>query len=162
MIHTDDIAASLATLFGELVHGAPPDGAFVLNGGDGGLLSALDRITAEEASRSAAGGASVAAHVAHVQYGISLMNEWATRGGNPFATADWTRAWRVRHVTESEWAELRRGLRAEADGWLDVLSEPRQVSVVELNGMIGSVVHLAYHVGALRQIEPALRGPRDS
>lgn len=161
MIHTSDITQSLVTLFSELVSGAP-DGAYVLNGGDEGLLSALDRLTAEEASRSVSEGATVAAHVAHLQYGLSLMNEWATRGGNPFATADWTGAWRVGRVTEAEWDELRRGLRAEADRWLDQLGQPRQVSVVELNGMIGSVVHVAYHMGALRQIEPALRGPRES
>lgn len=162
MIHTDDIAPSLVTLFGELVNGAATDGAYVLNGGDVGILDAFDGLTAEAASRNVSGGATVAAHVAHLQYGLSLMNEWATRGGNPFATADWTQAWRVGDVAASEWDELRRGLRAEAEKWLDQLRRPRQVSVVELNGMIGSIVHLAYHLGALRQIEPQLRGPQEN
>jgi hypothetical protein len=27
--------------------------------------------------------------------------------------------------------------------------------------MIGSVAHLAYHLGAMRQIERSLRGPRE-
>ncbi len=160
-MRTDTIAPSLATLFSELVRGAPGY-AYVLNGGDEGLLNALDRLTAEEASRNASEGATVAAHVAHLRYGLSLMNEWADNGGNPFANADWARAWRVDRVTEDEWDELRRGLRVEADRWLEQLGQPREVDVVELNGMIGSVVHLAYHLGALRQIEPALRGPRDS
>lgn len=162
MIQTHDVAPSLATLFGELVNGAARDGAYVLNGGDPGILNALDGLTSEAASRNVSGGATVAAHVAHLRYGLSLMNEWATRGGNPFATADWTRAWRVGAVTAPEWDELRRGLRTEAGRWLDQLGRPRQVGVVELNGMIGSVVHLAYHLGALRQIEPQLRGPREN
>lgn len=161
MIDTGDFSRSLVTLFSELVSGAPGH-AYVLNGGDEGLLDALDRLTAEEASRNVSEGATVAAHVAHLRYGLSLVNEWATRGGTPFATADWTRAWRVDRVTDAEWDELRRGLRAEADLWLEQLGEPRQVSDVELNGMVASVVHVAYHLGALRQIEPALRGPRDS
>ena len=28
-------------------------------------------------------------------------------------------------------------------------------------GLVGSVVHLAYHVGAIRQIHAAARGPKD-
>ena len=31
----------------------------------------------------------------------------------------------------------------------------------ELNGVIGSVVHLGYHLGAIRQIHVGARGPRD-
>jgi hypothetical protein len=30
---------------------------------------------------------------------------------------------------------------------------------LELNGMIGSIAHLAYHLGAIRQIDYTLRGP---
>lgn len=157
-----DVASTLETLFVELIQGAPPGGAYVLNGGDEGLLNALDAISAEAASTNALGGATVAAHVAHVHYGFNLLNRWASHGGNPFATADWTRAWRVSNVTEEEWTTLRNGIRTETEMWRKVLSQPREVSPVELNGVIGSIVHLAYHLGALRQIEPRLRGPQES
>ena len=157
-----DVASALETLFTELVQGAPPHGAYVLNGGDEGLLNALDSISAEAASKKVPGGATVAAHVAHVQYSLALMNQWAQRGGNPFANADWSRAWRIGEVTEEEWTSLRNGIRTETEMWREVLSRPREVSPVELNGVIGSIVHLAYHMGALRQIEPRLRGPQES
>jgi hypothetical protein len=32
---------------------------------------------------------------------------------------------------------------------------------VELSGMISSIAHLAYHLGAIRQIDKQSRGPRD-
>jgi hypothetical protein len=32
---------------------------------------------------------------------------------------------------------------------------------VELTGMIASIAHLAYHLGAIRQISKAVRGPKD-
>jgi hypothetical protein len=32
---------------------------------------------------------------------------------------------------------------------------------VELCGMISSIAHLAYHLGAIRQIAKATRGPRE-
>jgi hypothetical protein len=161
MTLADKLSSTLTTLFSELIHGAPRKGSYVLNGGDDGLLGALDAITAETASNSVSGGATIAAHVAHLQYGLGLMNQWASKGGNPFAGADWAQAWRVGKVTEQEWADLRHGLATEAKLWREVLSQPREVSSMELRGMIGSIVHLAYHLGALRQIEPRLRGPRE-
>jgi hypothetical protein len=39
------------------------------------------------------------------------------------------------------------------------LGTPRDVDDIELNGMVGSVAHLAYHLGAIRQIDRATRGP---
>jgi hypothetical protein len=39
---------------------------------------------------------------------------------------------------------------------------PRQIDESDLNGVIGSIAHLAYHLGAIRQINPAARGPSES
>jgi hypothetical protein len=33
------------------------------------------------------------------------------------------------------------------------------MSTLELNGVIASVAHLAYHLGAIRQIDRTIRGP---
>jgi hypothetical protein len=161
-MHTNDLHRSLPSLFSELTNGAPKGGAFVLNGGDAGLLASLDRLTAGEASRSSHGGATVAAHVAHVSYGLSLMNRWAGGEANPFSDADWSAAWRTDSVTEQGWADLRRDLRDQVERWHVALQSPREISGVELDGVIGSVVHLAYHLGAIRQIVAGGRGPKDS
>ena len=155
-----ELAAALSTLFTELVEGAPETGAYVLNRGDGGLLASLDRLSAEAASAATQGGATVAAHVDHLRYGLSLMNRWSA-GENPFHDADWGQAWDTTTVSEAGWAQLRNALRDEAQRWLSALGEPREASGPELNGMIGSVVHLAYHLGAIRQIHRSLRGPRE-
>jgi len=152
----------LARLFSELVDGAVADGgAFILNSGDVGLLRSLDNISPTEASRSVNDGATIAAHAQHVRYGLSLMNEWATEGSNPFANATWEEAWKTTVVDAAEWDEIRRGLRDEAHSWLRTLKSPRDVSEVELTGMAASVAHLAYHLGAIRQINKAARGPKE-
>ena len=52
-------------------------------------------------------------------------------------------------------------LRDETRRWLTALSAPREVIEVELAGMTGSVAHLAYHLGAIRQIAKTARGPRE-
>jgi hypothetical protein len=161
-MHTAHIAPLLASLFGELTDGAPAGGdAFMLNSGDVGLLRSLEKLSAEDASRSVNDGATIAAHAQHVRYGLSLMNEWAGTGGNPFANAKWDEAWKISTVDAATWDEIRAGLRDEAHRWLRVLQSPREVSAVELAGMAGSVGHLAYHLGAIRQINKALRGPRE-
>ena len=64
-------------------------------------------------------------------------------------------------MSEEGWQRLRSDLRAEAARWLDALRTPREVREIELNGMIGSIAHLAYHLGAIRQIDSTLRGPAD-
>ena len=161
-MRTDEIHTSLTTLFSELVDGAhKPGGAFILNSGDAGLLASLDKLSAADASRSVAGGATIAAHAQHLRYGLGLMNRWAAEGGNPFADARWDEAWKISTVNDAEWAEIVAGLRNESHRWLDALGDTRDVSPIELNGMIGSVAHLAYHIGAIRQIAAGARGPRE-
>ena len=124
----NELGPSLVRLFSELVDGAPAQGdVFMLNSGDPGLLRCLDRLSATEASQSTDGGATIAAHAQHVRYGLSLMNQWAAEGGNPFANAKWDEAWRVSTVDAAVWDEIRSGLRAEAHGWLETLNAPREL-----------------------------------
>jgi hypothetical protein len=157
-----DVSRALATLFAELINGAnAPGGAFIFNSGDAGLRESLDRLSAADASRAIAGGATVAAHAQHLRYGLSLMNRWAADGGNPFADARWDEAWKISAVDDVEWAEIRAGLRAETSQWFASIETPRHVSLAGLTGIAGSVAHLAYHFGAIRQIAPATRGPRE-
>src|SRR6185436_7392666 len=144
-----DLHSALAALFSELTDGAnSPGGAFILNSGDAGLLRSLDSLPAADASRGLNGGATVAAHAQHLRYGLSLMNRWAREGGNPFADATWDEAWKTNAVTDSQWTEIRDGLREEVRRWKEALATPRDVTRVELCGLIGSVAHLAYHLGA--------------
>jgi hypothetical protein len=161
-MQTTEINPTLVRLFSELVDGSSAGGgAFVLNSGDVGLLRSLDKVSASDASRSANGGATIAAHAQHLRYGLSLMNRWAAEGGNPFADAQWDEAWKTSTVGASEWTEIRNGLRDEAHRWLEALRSPRHVDKAGITGMIASIAHLAYHLGAIRQIARAARGPRE-
>ena len=159
---TQDTHVALRQLFAELTNGpAQRGGAYILNSGDIGLLRSLETLSADDASRSTNDGATIAAHAQHLRYGLSLMNRWATDGGNPFADAKWDAAWEVSAVSGSQWEEIQAGLRAEAARWLDTLGVARDVSLPEVMGMIGSVAHLAYHLGAIRQIARSARGPKE-
>lgn len=154
-------ATPLARLFAEIVAGAPKDGAYVLNSGDAGLLRSLDKLSAAEASESHDGGATIAAHAQHVRYGLSLMNKWTALGGDPFADATWDEAWKVRAVNDTQWAEIRSGLRAEAQSWERALDGPTPTEKMAYTGYVASIAHVAYHLGAIRQISRNARGPKE-
>ena len=157
-MHTGEISNTLTTLFSELVNGAPKDGAYILNAGDEGLLRSLDKLSAPAASALTPTGSSIAAHVDHLRYGLSLMNRWSA-GENPFGTADWSTSWKKTDVSEEEWRTRRAELRSETARWLEALGTPREVQAIELNGIVGTIAHLAYHLGAIRQINQTTRGP---
>jgi hypothetical protein len=158
-MNTREIAPSLATLFSELVNGAPSVGPYMLNHDDPGLLRSLDALSASAASAATGGGSSIAAHVDHVRYGLALTNRWASGEQDPWKDADWTASWRKQRVSDAEWAALRAALRDEAVGLLEAMRTPREMSEFELNNVIGIIAHLAYHLGAIRQIDRATRGP---
>jgi hypothetical protein len=154
-------AETLPALFRELALGSPDAKArtYVLNQGDSGLLASLERLSAAAASATHAGAPSIAAHVDHLRYGLSLLNRWADGLSPPWPEMDWTASWRRTVVSETEWRTLRDELRREATRWVGALATPREVSATEAGWMTGSVAHLAYHMGAIRQIDRAARGP---
>lgn len=157
-MNTQEIAETLGALLRELVEGAAKDGGYMLNPGDEGLLRSLEKLSAADASARTPTGSSIAAHVDHVRYGLSLMNRWS-EGENPFGSAEWGESWRKTAVSEQEWRQRIAALRAEATRWLGVVSHPREINEIELRGLIGSIAHLAYHLGAIRQINQLARGP---
>ena len=148
---------ALVKLLSELLDGAPSQGALALNPDDRGLLISLARLSAAEASKAPAnGGSSIAAHVDHLRYGLELLNRWS-RGENP--AADFSASWTHGTVSDGQWRALQETLRAEAVAWRDTIAVPDRLAKLDLAVVAGSVAHLAYHLGAIRQIDRSLRGP---
>lgn len=159
-MNTASFAPVLLTLFREIVGGSPDASrrTYVLNQGDAGLLASLDLLTASAASATPA-GPSIAAHVDHLLYGLSLLNRWAHGTLPARQETDWTASWRRNVVSDSEWRHLRSELRREAELWMETLRQPRDVSDIEAGWLVSSVAHFAYHPGAIRQIDRSMRGP---
>ncbi len=139
-----NIAGVLPALLNELIDGAAPEAAWVLNPRDPGMLKSLDKLTAEEASAiPPGGGASIAAHVDHLCYGLQLLNRWS-QGENPFAGADYTASWRRTKVSEEEWTSRRETLRREVT--VEAIKRPARRQRFRTDRMVASIVHLANHL----------------
>jgi hypothetical protein len=96
--------------------------------------------------------------VHHLQYAFSLINRWA-RDEDLYGQANWSESWRHQQVTEEGWRALVDALEGEIRAWLNAVSTLRQLDTAALRETIGSIVHLAYHLGAIRQVDAAAAGP---
>ena len=160
MAHNEVLSRALKTILSELVDGAPADWCFVLNPKDPGLLRSLDRISAADASRlSPEGGASIAAHVDHVRYGFEVLNRWVAGQEDAFEKADYSQSWNRTTVSDAEWADVRARLEREVRQWDGVLHAVDADQPLHVTGSIAIITHLAYHLGAIRQINRSIRGP---
>jgi hypothetical protein len=144
---------AIAKLLVEVFEGPPGEEAYILNPGDQGLLRQLESISAETASRTPVSGRpSIAAHVDHVRYGLSLLNRWIAGEENPWADADWNASWRKIRVTDEEWKALVGDLRRLSSAWREAFTKRHEWTPIDAAGSISSVAHTAYHLGAIRQI----------
>jgi hypothetical protein len=137
----------------EVFQGPPGGEAYILNPGDPGLLRQLDSIDARTAStRNVPGKTTIAAHVDHVLYGLTLLNRWANGEENPWADADWDASWKRGVVSDAEWQSLRDSLREQFESWRDFVAQKSDWTDIAAAGTVASAAHTAYHLGAIRQI----------
>lgn len=148
---------ALLTLLQEIFDGAPQRNAYMLNPGDPGLLAQIEALSAEIVSeRPIPGKTTVAAHVDHLHYGLSLLNRWAAGEPNPWKNADWSVSWQRREVTPAEWKALCAKLRTAAANWQEAVSNLGEWDEISAAGALASAAHTAYHLGAIRQILAAM------
>lgn len=157
-MNTRDVTHALTAVMSELLNGTAPSGGLLLNSGDKGIVDSLDRLSAADASQPVNNGSSIAAHVAHVTFYANIINRVA-EGENPWDGADWTESWKNPAVSAEEWTKIRRELVDEHRKWLTINGAPREVTASELTYLVASIAHLAYHLGAIRQMDRHARGP---
>jgi len=132
----------------------------VLNRNDPGLLKSLSLVSAEQASVIApSGGSSIAAHVDPLRYLLELLNRWSRGERDVFENAAFGTSWTRSTVSAEEWDARCEALAREAHAWARAIDGPAARNGPGIDVVIASIVHLAYHLGAIRQINGLLRGP---
>ena len=154
MTTTDSVfQRALSNMLTEIFDGPPGQEAYLLNPGDPGLLRQLDTIEASAASkRPMPGKTTIATHVDHVHFGLSILSRWAAGEANPWAGADWNGSWQRTTVTDDQWRTLRDGLGHEAEKWRKVVATRTNWDDMGAAAALSTAAHTAYHFGAIRQI----------
>lgn len=75
--------------------------------------------------------------------------------GAPNFAESWTR----QQVDDAGWRALLDALEREVRDWMAALPQRRDWDMISLSGAIGSMAHLACHLGAIRQLVPGGAGP---
>lgn len=150
----NEVAEQLVAVLQEAIEGPKEAWSyFTDNRPDAGLLGTLSGLGAPDASRPVA-GTSIAAHLAHVVFGMDVVRDWIRGDRSP---RDWSESWRVRSVDDRTWTDLLNELwRAYAD-LRRAIAERGTSDPVALGGAIGGIAHVAYHLGAIRQKLALLR-----
>jgi hypothetical protein len=140
--------------------GRPGEGTAFLDGtkadgsGNSGLFATLDALSAEQASDPTALGTSVAAHAAHVAFYLEVTVRWAGGDRGPF---DWKGSFEPRVVDEARWQATRNRVRAAYRAVVDLARKTQTWDEDAAGGLAASLAHLAYHLGAIRQIVKLVR-----
>lgn len=147
------VPRSLQTLASETLFHASEQGGFLLNAGEPGFVETVRALSAEQASKIPGPGRKpVAAHANHVLYGLSLLNRAIAGDPSGYQTADWSLAWKLESVTGDEWRQLVADLDREAAAFQQSAGQPQEWSEIMLTGGFGAAAHVAYHLGAVRQM----------
>jgi hypothetical protein len=158
-----DINAPAAELLLELLDGpADPDEIWIIGGASHScLLGTLERFTAEQASRAPAlGRKTPAAHAAHLLFSLELATQ-RLRGENP--PADWDASWEPSTVNADDWDRLREQIREASKALRQTIeSRTTEWDPIAFKGIIATVGHTAYHLGAIRQLVPSPHAAGDA
>lgn len=144
----DAILAQTLELLRETFEGGLPGQGTQYLDHDSGVRNTLRQISAERASLPQGGHPSIAAHARHMNFLIRAAAEWME---GDHGKRDWPGSFEPQTVTPEEWARLQEdleGSRAELERVLRSLSADQLVE----EGAGGVVAHLAYHLGAIRQL----------
>jgi hypothetical protein len=133
-----------------------PSTYFIDNKPDAGLLGALASIGAAEASRLW-GDTTVAAHAHHIAFAMADSAAILEGSRTP---PDWKESWRVTSVDDAAWKDLVARVGREYERLRRAIASRSSSSAETFGEVVGSIAHVAYHLGAIRQKIVGLQSTR--
>jgi hypothetical protein len=138
-------------LLRETFEGAKPGEGTQYLDHQSGIRSTLASLTAEQASRRNGSHPSIAAHVRHMIFHLRVSHEWIM---GDHSKRDWKGSFEPQAVTAEEWTRLQQEFEATRQEFLRVMRALPDEQFVAEGAGAGSIAHLAYHLGAIRQWLP--------
>lgn len=148
---------SFLELLDEVVIGKTKDYTWVIDHEPGnGIFRTIQSVSAHEASQSIVhNSTNIAAHTEHIRW--SLENALSFLQSNKPA-GNWKESWRIKTVTEDEWTRIQANLKTVYDKIVsNLLNRDSFPDPMLLTGLLAMLPHMAYHLGAIRQIIAALK-----
>lgn len=155
-------AEGILDILKEAVEGGTPgqgtaflDGTKADGSGNHGLLATLATLNAAQASRDVS-GATVAGHARHTAFHLEVIVRWERDGDRgPF---DWKGSFQPAQVSEEDWTELQARVRRAYEEMAAFARTQADLpaSGDATGGLTGGVAHVAYHLGAIRQLVKAV------
>jgi hypothetical protein len=156
-IETDVAVQQLLSVLREAIEG--PSGTwtyFIDKKPDAGLLGALGTVSADQASR-VWGDTSIAAHTHHIAFAMAASAAAIESDQTP---VDWKESWRVKTVDDAAWKELVARVGREYLRLRQAVEARASSSGEAFGEAVGSIAHVGYHLGAIRQKIVGLQSTR--
>lgn len=134
--------------------GRPGEGTQYLDQ-DSGIRATLKGLTAAQASLVIGKHPSIAGHVRHMIFHVKVAYEWIA---GDHRKRDWKGSFLPYAVTSEDWTKLLTEIEEARTKYLQVLGTLPPDNLVSDGGAMGVIAHLAYHLGAIRQLLPAAQG----
>jgi hypothetical protein len=135
---------------------APDKPTWIVDGNVGaGVLGVIDTLSVEQAFRAPAlGRRSAAEHVAHLLFSLKLFYV-RMQGEDP--RANWKTSFDLPDRSPAGWEQLKRDLRKMWADVMKVVNEQAKTPIhdwppIYVVGLVATIGHNAYHLGAIRQI----------
>ncbi len=149
MFTSEGAIGQLLAILKETIEGPGEGGSFFLDPNTG-LLQTLGTLSLDQAFASLAHGhPSIAAHLKHTSFHLHAISAWP-RGDH--SRRDWPSSFVLPGHDAATWAALLEELKFEYQDFQSVIREFATDSDEALGGAIGGIVHVAYHLGAIRQL----------
>lgn len=115
-----------------------------------GVLQTLASLTARQVSQAPSPGhTTIVAHAEHMRFHLAGMNAFL-RGENP--KLDWAASWKITEYDEAGWQKLQHNLKSEYQTFRNFFEQNAEWDARAVSGAIGLLAHVAYHLGAVRQL----------
>ena len=148
-IHASIAKNQLKEILAEGFNSPHGTGYFTSASDDAGLNNALKGLNASQASRKTQpGGSSIASHANHLVFAFEAFIDWIEKKDNK---RDWAESWSVKDVNEFQWSDLVERLAACQQKLAEAIDNTDLDDEQSFGGAVAAIVHMAYHLGAIRQ-----------
>ncbi len=116
---------------------------------DSGIVNTIKRISYIKASERPNKHISIASHISHMTFHLKVAYEWI-KGDH--SKRDWSKSFEPSKVNEQEWKKLIQEFDESKIQYLQAIRNLPNEKLISDSGAFGIIAHLAYHLGAIRQL----------